>query len=71
MKLLSWLARKTKHVAISLGWPGRPIGVPENWSIAEFIVLTISGVQTSRMVRIFPLAMWNVVGTDLGLGRRR
>lgn len=47
MKLLSWLARKTKQVATSLGCPGRPIGVPLNCSCAEVdIVAGIKGVQT-------------------------
>lgn len=48
IKLLSWLARNTKHVATSLGCPGRPIGVALNCSIAEVVIVAgISGVQTS------------------------
>lgn len=50
MKLLSWLARKTKHVATSLGCPGRPIGVPLNCSLAEVVMVAgIRGVQTRYM----------------------
>ena len=45
--LLSWLAKNTKQVAISLGWPGLPIGVALNWSMAyDFMVLGIRGVHT-------------------------
>ena len=46
MELLSELARKTKQVAISLGWLGRPIGAV-NWSMASWVMVEgMSGVQT-------------------------
>lgn len=47
MKLLSGLARNTKHVATSLGCPGRPMGTPLNCSMADVSMVDgIKGVQT-------------------------
>lgn len=59
IKLLSWLARKTKHVATSLGCPGRPIGVPLNCSWAEvFMVAGIRGVQTMLLLAFTQSCLW-------------
>ncbi len=45
IKLLSALARNTKQVATSDGWPGLPIGLVKDFCASSFIVAGMSGVQ--------------------------
>lgn len=58
----SVLARKTAHVAISLGWPGRPIGEVKFLIASSVIVDGISGVHTgpgaSAFTRMPLLTNW-------------
>lgn len=46
MKELSVEAKKTTHVAISEGCPGRPIGLVNSLIAFSLIVAGMSGVQT-------------------------
>jgi hypothetical protein len=60
IKLLSLLAKNTKHVATSLGWPGLPIGDVKLFCAFSSIVAGMRGVQIgpgqTQLTRIpFPI----------------